>query len=279
MPSSYTCPTRRSAWRIGPCRWDDLIAALQASREILEDAARQHGGLISVMATIQEQLARIDFNLSMAYGSDVPRYHQPMARPSPRHSRSATSWRSSGRSPTISDGLRNGQLPDGRYQVEDGREPDLALYDRPSGSGTASPPHPGNVLFRAGLVFVRIELADELATRGRIEEARAFRDRSLTSVRGNVEVLFQIALNYAENVRLIGTYPMKLDVRRQQDRRRKLAHRAFRCSARRSPTGSGTSRAPRQPASPVPRRPGFQGSPRRSTCWLSRRTLCKAVMN
>ena len=114
------------------------------------------------------------------------------------------------------------------YQVEDGREPDLELYEQAERLWDGlSRREPGNVMCRAGLVFARIDLADELAARGRTEEARACRDRSLTSVRGDVEVLFQIALNYAENARLIGTYPMKLDVRRQEERRRKLARRAF----------------------------------------------------
>jgi hypothetical protein len=40
-------------------------------------------------------------------------------------------------------------------------------------------------------------------------------------------VLFEIALNYADNARLIGAYPMKLDARLQGERRRKLDRHAY----------------------------------------------------
>jgi hypothetical protein len=46
-------------------------------------------------------------------------------------------------------------------------------------------------------------------------------------VRGDIEVLFQIALNYAANVQQLGNYPIKLDPGRQQERRRMFARHAF----------------------------------------------------
>ena len=108
-PGNYSCAIRLhlahdevgSAYRVLK-RWDDLIAALQASRATLEAAARKHGGLVSRMAAIQAEIARIDFNLMLAYASDIARYYQPLRRPSPRHSRSAISWGSSGRCPPSS---------------------------------------------------------------------------------------------------------------------------------------------------------------------------------
>ncbi len=181
------------------------------------------------MAAIQAQLARIDFNLTLAYSSDVARYYQPMRA---TISESFAICDKLTIVQPLPDSLRtilavtSHQMAD--YQVEDGREPDLELYEQSERLWDDLYHRvPGNIMSRAGLVFVRLDLADELAARGRTEEARACRDRSLVSVRGNVEVFFQIALSYAENARLIGAYPIKLDARRQQERRRKFAHRAI----------------------------------------------------
>ena len=212
-----------------PSRWADVIACHEAARATLKAAAGKHGGLVSRMAAIQAQLAQVDFNLSLAYASDPARYYRPM--------REAVA-----ESYAICDKLElvqplsielrmifaSGCYEMAGFQVEDGLQADLELYERSERLWNELVGRiPGNVMCRAGLALVRIELADELEARGRTKEARACRQRSLDSVRGDVEILFQLALNYALNSRLIGTYPIKLDARRQQDRRRMFALRAF----------------------------------------------------
>src|SRR5262249_54308952 len=102
------------------------------------------------------------------------------------------------------------------FQVEDGERPDLEhyyraerLWDEICRKGS---PRPAD---RAGLAFVRDDLADALAARGRVAEAQEYRRRALAPVRGDAWICFEMAVNEAENARSIGQYPLKLDARQQ----------------------------------------------------------------
>ena len=71
-----------------------------------------------------------------------------------------------------------------------------------------------------GAALIRLDLAGEPADRGRSAEARAWRDRSLSSVRGDAELLLQLARDCAPNVRRVGDDPIQLDERGRLQQRR-----------------------------------------------------------
>ncbi|MGP0064428.1 MAG: protein kinase domain-containing protein [Isosphaeraceae bacterium] len=234
-PGNYTCAIQLhlSHEELGFAyelleRWGDTIASFEASRAILRATAEKEGGLVSRVAAIKGQLARVDYNLTRAYATDPARYYEPM-RATYAEAFAICDKLTIVR--PLSDELR-AVFADVSYQMagfqaDDGLEVDLGLYERAEQLWDDLHRRiPGERMYRAMLVLVRHDLADELAARGRAEESRACRDRSITSARGDAELLFQIAVNYAANARQIGTYPIKLDARRQQERRRMFARRA-----------------------------------------------------
>ncbi len=120
-------------------RWDDMIASLEAARAILRASARQQAALVSRVAAIQGDLARIDFNLTRAYSSDPRGTINRSAPSTSRHSPSATSFRSSGRSPTTS--ARSSRTPASRWPTirsKTAASPTWTSTSRPSGSGRTS---------------------------------------------------------------------------------------------------------------------------------------------
>src|SRR6185312_4836098 len=85
---------------------------------------------------------------------------------------------------------------------------------------------PSNLSHRALLAIVRHEMADTLEARGRAEEARSWRRRAVDGARGDGAALFEAAVASAANAGLTGTYPTRLDARRLDERRQRLARRA-----------------------------------------------------
>jgi tetratricopeptide (TPR) repeat protein len=211
-------------------QWHNSISCHEAARTILKAAALKQGGLVSRAAGIQEQLAIVDHNLAQGYASDVARYFQPMREVV------AEAYAICDKltvveplSEQLKAVLAMASFQMAEYQLEDGEPADLEhlrraerLWDELLRRDPATP------MYRAGLVMVRLELADELLAHGKVDEARGYRDRSLSSVRGIAEVPFEVALNYASNARLVGLHPTKLDSRGQQERRTKLARHAIR---------------------------------------------------
>jgi hypothetical protein len=51
----------------------------------------------------------------------------------------------------------------------------------------------------------------------------AHEELSFNTVRGDPALCLEIAFNYAENTRLVGLYPTRLDAWQQQERRRRFA--------------------------------------------------------
>jgi hypothetical protein len=52
-------------------RWPEAIRSFEAGRQTLKDMATRHGRLVSAMVTIQERIARADFNLREVYANDL----------------------------------------------------------------------------------------------------------------------------------------------------------------------------------------------------------------
>jgi hypothetical protein len=72
-------------------------------------------------------------------------------------------------------------------------------------------------------VVVRRRLAEELADRGRSDEATRWVSRSLETVRGNPERLYSLSLSYARSAGLTGKTPTRLNPRQLDQRRRRFA--------------------------------------------------------
>ncbi len=106
------------------------------------------------------------------------------------------------------------------YQEDDGEKSDLnliltseRLWDQIHQDDSTS------AEARGMLVFVRLRLADELAARGRVEEASEWRKRSPSTARGIPELLYDVATNLALNAEFVGNYPTKLDAQQLATRR------------------------------------------------------------
>jgi hypothetical protein len=114
------------------------------------------------------------------------------------------------------------------FQAEDGRSPDvdLLLESERTWAGLL-PSSPTNPMIRSNLVIVRRRLAEELKDRGREGEATAWSRRSLDTARGDTELLYSLALDYAQKAGITGTYPTGLDAERLRKRRRRFVDGAI----------------------------------------------------
>jgi tetratricopeptide (TPR) repeat protein len=211
-------------------RFDQVIACREAARATLKAQIARPGVVISRMADLQGLLAIADYNLGQAYPSDFARYAQRLREVVEEAYGICDKLTIVKTLPQeLLQILATTSHQMAEYQDEDGERPDLERYDRAERIwAKLYRSRPDVVTFRAGLAMVRLDLADELELRGRADEARAFRERSLSSVQGDAGILFEIVLNEAENSRLIGTYPVKLDPKGQERRRRKYLRRAVR---------------------------------------------------
>jgi hypothetical protein len=77
-------------------------------------------------------------------------------------------------------------------------------------------------MIRGHLVIVRRRLAEELADRGRGGEALEWSRRSLETARGDPELLYLLAGEYARNAGLTGKTPTRLNADQLRDRRRRF---------------------------------------------------------
>ena len=97
------------------------------------------------------------------------------------------------------------------YQAEDGLVPDLELIKKSERLWEqARRESPDNPMVKGNIVVVRRRLADELTDRGRRDEAARWQRKSLDTARGNPELLYLLAIEYAQNAALTGKFPTKL---------------------------------------------------------------------
>ncbi|MHB1562277.1 MAG: serine/threonine-protein kinase, partial [Isosphaeraceae bacterium] len=169
----------------GARRWPEAIHSFEAVRRTLKDMAARHGNLVSRMARIQERIATVDLNLIGAYESDPARY-------------AAASRELTAEAYEICDKLGLVQplswnlrivhattcFAMADYQTEDGLSLDIELLLKANRLWEAFLRENATSTFaRASLVVVRRRLAEELADRGRADEAAAWARRSLETAR------------------------------------------------------------------------------------------------
>jgi hypothetical protein len=197
----------------------------------LENARRVHSGLtarwtkvISRTAVIKEGLARVDYNLAEAYGSDPVRNAVPLREV----------WREAfgicdtlSRMQPLSWNLNivhaQSCLSVAGYEEDDGRGLDLDLLRKAEhiweGIHRDSPTYAST---RKDLVVVRRKIAEALEARGQVAEAAEQRRQSLNTVRGYPNLFYDLAVQYATDAELAGRIETKLDARQLASRRERL---------------------------------------------------------
>ncbi len=202
--------------------WQEAINGFEAARRTLKDMARRHGKLVSRMATIQSLIAASDINLREAYASDPVKYAQAsraLAAEAYEICDKISLFEPLSWNLRIAYAFTSFALAD--YQAEDGLCPELKLIQNAERLwGGILREQPTNAMAQAEIVVVRRRFADELADRGRGDEAARWAGCSLDTARGNPEMLYLLAIDYAKNATLTTKLPAKLSADQLQKRRR-----------------------------------------------------------
>jgi hypothetical protein len=210
-------------------RWPEAIRSFEAVRLTLKDMAARHGRLVSVMARIQERIATADYNLRDVYATDPAKYYGPsraLAAEAYEICEKLSLFHPLSSNLEIVQAVTAFALAD--YQAEEGRIPDVELLLKAEriweGLLRVAPTHP---MIRHNLVLVRRRLAEESTDRGRGGEATDWSRRSLETARGDADLLYSLARDYAERAGITGTYPTALDAGQLRERRRRFVDGAI----------------------------------------------------
>ena len=197
-------------------RWREAVPWREAVRQTLQQMAQRHGNLVSRMALIQERIAAANSNLVEAYRAlDPAKYAGAVRRLSAEAHEicdklslvEALPWNL-----RIVSALALYSLAES--QAEDGLRPDLErLFEADALLEVAKLPaeRRPTTLARASLAIVRRRIAQELRDCGRPDDAGPWDRSSLETVRGDPDLLYEIALIYAQDAGRVGQYPTKLD--------------------------------------------------------------------
>jgi tRNA A-37 threonylcarbamoyl transferase component Bud32/tetratricopeptide (TPR) repeat protein len=205
-------------------RWPEAIRSFEAVLQTLKDMVARHGRLVSAMVKIQERIATADFNLREAYATDPARYSstsRALAAEAYEICDKLSLFRSLSWNLQVVQAMTGFAQAD--YQAEDGRTPDVELILKAERIWEKLL-HlaPTNSMVRSNLVIVRRRLAEELKDRGRGVEATSWSQRSLETARGDTELLYSLAADYAQKAGFTGTYPTGLDAEGLRERRRRF---------------------------------------------------------
>ena len=207
------------------------IPYYKRARETLKTMAGRHGKLVSRVAVIQEWLAALDHNLAMAYGqAEAARDHAGPRRAVVRETYEICDKLGLVKplSPSHRMIYAYSCLEMADYQEDDGEKPDLDLLFTSERLWNAmQQENPDHHEARGMLVIARLALVDELAARGRVDEAARWRTSAPSPARGNPELFYVIATTFSSNAELVGKYPTKLNPQQLEARRRRLKKHAI----------------------------------------------------
>ena len=201
-----------SAWRrtSSACfRWATSSGltrfAFESARQTLNDMAVRHGKLVSRMAAIKDRIAAVDINLLESYGSSDPVKYADKCRAINAEVYEICdklgvvmplSWNCRVAYAIAAVALAN-------HQEEDGQIPDIELLRKSERLWLdVGREYPGNAMVDSNLAIVRRRLAEELADRAKIDEAKRWERQSLETVRGKPELLYELAIDYARRAQL-----------------------------------------------------------------------------
>jgi eukaryotic-like serine/threonine-protein kinase len=214
---------------IAAANWDLAIANLESARSTLKTQAQRWGRVVSRMAMIQESLARADYNLRIAYGSDPVRFAGPVRELSHELFEiceklslvQTLSW-------NLRIALAESCLSQAGYRQDDGLALDLDLLQKAEGLWEGiHRVSQGDVETRSAQVTVRRKIAEAHEAGGRNGEAARWRRRSIETAGGDPDLIYELAVGYARGAGLVGRVPTKLDARQLELRRARLTAEAL----------------------------------------------------
>jgi tetratricopeptide (TPR) repeat protein len=180
----------------------EAIAGFNDARQTLKSLAATPGSLVSRVVKIKNDLAVVDDNRKIATDTDTVRFAAPRREVIYESFEICDKL---GVVQPLSFELRrsyaDGCLNVALYQEQDGDEPDIRLLRKAEKLWEEIRRlAPGSLEARGFLVIARRELMAALAARGELEEASRWRDLSLTTARGDANLWFEIALEYARRI-------------------------------------------------------------------------------
>ncbi len=205
-------------------QWHEAIVGFQEEHRTLHEMARRHGKLVSRMAAIQSRIAEMDINLMDAYASDPVNYAVACRTLTAEAYEICDklslvlplSWNR-----RIVYAVTSFDVAD--HQAEEGMSPDLELIRKAERLWVGIlRDSPKETSAQSHLVVIRRRLAEELADRGRCDEAVRWERQALETARGNPEMLYLLAVDYARNAALTSNLPTRLSADQLQMRRRRF---------------------------------------------------------
>jgi hypothetical protein len=220
-------------------RWQEAILACEETRRVLKEMAGRHGKVVSRMATIQSRIASADINLSEAYASDPVKYaaaRRALAVETYEICDKLSVVMPLSFNCRIAYAMTSFTLADD--QVQNGQSPDLELLKKAERirEELRHETHDGS-LGEAELVVIRRRLAEDLADRGRGDEAARYDRHSLDTARGRPELLYDLAVSYARDAALTGKLPTKMSADQLRKRRSRFVASACETLARAAADG------------------------------------------
>jgi tetratricopeptide (TPR) repeat protein len=204
----------------------DAVKFLGEARGTLTQMAATHRAMVSRVATILGEKAQVNYNLRVAFDADLARYAvQRRAVISEAYEICDKLSFLEPLSPELRRVYADGCLNMALYGEEDGAQTDVSLVRKAEelweGIRRESP---GDLAARGFLVMIRRKLADLLAQRGEYKEASQWRSRSLSTARGQPDVFYEIALEYARMLGPIDQLPSKAPPQVREQRRRRVVN-------------------------------------------------------
>jgi serine/threonine protein kinase len=242
--------------------WDQAIQHFQNARGTLRAMANRKGMSISRMATIQEAIAQVDFNLCEAYDSDSVRYAGPKKELAREEFEicdklslvQPLSW-------NLRVVYAKLCYDIAEYHEDEVGEANMSLVQQSERLWAEMLNRkPGFGMARCQLVIVRRKLAELMASQGRKDESDRWRNQSLAAIAGKAEICFDVAKEYSRRIGPIGVLPTKLSPGQLEARRRGFAAAAIAMLREAVSEGFEDSDALRSESlfSPLRHRPDFQ---------------------
>jgi hypothetical protein len=174
--------------------------------------AAKHGELVSRMASIQEALAMVDYNLRETYDSDPGRYAGPRREVAREEYEISDKLGVLGQRSWLLGVIHAASSAEmALYREQDGDEPNLDLLRKAERLWTKLL---GDLTMdrdaRCWLAILRPRLADGLAARGHADESAEWRLQSLATVRGNPGLCYDTARQLLKRIQLIDHDPAAL---------------------------------------------------------------------
>ncbi len=203
----------------------EAIAEFAKARQTLKALSSNPGCQVSQAVHFKGLLAEVDYNVKVATDSDTVGFartrREVIEEAYEIYDKLSFVWPVPLRVQRIyADVCFNKAV----YQEQDGLQPDLGLLRKSAKMwdefNSASP---GAMDARGFLVIVRRKLAEVLESRGEPEEAAHWRALSLTTARGDADLLFEIGLEYARMLAQVDRLPLRLDASQRTRLRKSLA--------------------------------------------------------